>query len=136
MIFKCPPLGALVRYKIIISTYMSASLLYSEGIHRGHFTHIFLDEVGQASEPEAMIPIANLCLKETVVVLAGDPMQMGPVIYSKEAEGFGLGKSYLERLFDFEPYYTENENFVTKLVRNYRCHQAILKLPSELFYKG
>lgn len=135
-VFKCPPLKALLHYRIIICTYMSASLLYAEGIQRGHFSHIFLDEAGQASEPETMIPLSSLCSKQTVVVLAGDPMQLGPVIYSKDAENYGLGKSYLERLFECELYSDENKSFVTKLVRNYRCHPAILELPSKLFYKG
>lgn len=135
-IFKCPPLRALMRYRIIISTYMSASLFYAEGVRTGHFSHIFLDEAGQASEPEAMVPISHLCQKETVVVLAGDPMQLGPVVFSRDAEALGLGTSYLERLFECEFYQNEDENYVTKLVRNYRCHPAILDLPSKLFYKG
>ncbi|KAI5587494.1 hypothetical protein BDE02_05G036400 [Populus trichocarpa] len=135
-IFKCPPLRALVQYRIIISTYMSSSLLYAEGVSSGHFSHIFLDESGQASEPESMVPIANFCSRETVIVLAGDPQQLGPVIYSKDAKAFGLGKSYLERLFECEPYRNGDEGFVIKLVRNYRCHAAILDLPSKLFYKG
>ncbi|KAH9754368.1 putative RNA helicase SDE3 [Citrus sinensis] len=135
-IFKCPPREALGRYRIIISTYMSSSLLNTNGIKRGNFSHIFLDEAGQASEPESMIPIANLCTKQTVVVLAGDPKQLGPVIYSKDAETFGLGKSYLERLFECEFYRNGDEGYVTKLVRNYRCHPAILDLPSKLFYGG
>ncbi|KAK2998741.1 hypothetical protein RJ639_024663 [Escallonia herrerae] len=135
-IFRCPPLKALLRYRIIISTYMSTSLLYKEGVDHGHFSHIFLDEAGQASEPETMIPLSKLCQKETVVVLAGDPKQLGPVVYSKEAAKFGLGKSYLERLFECECYLNEDKSFVTKLRRNYRCHPAILDLPSELFYKG
>ncbi|KAL9447579.1 hypothetical protein AB3S75_015116 [Citrus x aurantiifolia] len=135
-IFKCPPREALGRYRIIISTYMSSSLLNTSGIKRGNFSHIFLDEAGQASEPESMIPIANLCTKQTVVVLAGDPKQLGPVICSKDAETFGLGKSYLERLFECEFYGNGDEGYVTKLVRNYRCHPAILDLPSKLFYGG
>lgn len=134
MVFKCPPLQALVRYRIIISTYMSSSLLQSEGIRWGHFTHIFLDEAGQASEPEAMIPLSGLCGRDTVVVLAGDPMQLGPVVHCRQAEKDGLGRSYLQRLFEFEQYETGNPNYVTKLVKNYRCHPAILHLPSELFY--
>ncbi|KAJ6305750.1 hypothetical protein OIU78_021144 [Salix suchowensis] len=135
-IFKCPPLGALVQCRIIISTYMSSSLLLAEGVSRGHFSHIFLDESGQASEPECMVPIANFCSRETVVVLAGDPQQLGPVVYSKDAEALGLGKSYLERLFECESYRNGGEGFVIKLVRNYRCHAAILDLPSKLFYNG
>lgn len=136
LIFQCPPIRALLRYRIIISTYMSASYLYAEGVRRGHFSHIFLDEAGQASEPEMMIPISNLCHGNTVVVLAGDPMQLGPVVYSKEAEANGLGKSYLERVFECDLYSNGNENYVTKLIRNYRCHPEILYLPSMLFYKG
>lgn len=136
MVFKCPPLRALLKYKIIISTYMSASLLYAEGIRRGHFSHIILDEAGQASEPETMIPISNLCIKETVIVLAGDPKQLGPVIYSRQAENYGLGKSFLDRLFECKYYGGNDENYVIKLVRNYRCHPAILDLPSRLFYNG
>ncbi|CAL5397419.1 unnamed protein product [Camellia sinensis] len=134
-IFKCPPLMALMHYRVIISTYMSSSLLYVEGICCGHFSHVFLDEAGQASEPEAMVPISNLCESETVVVLAGDPMQLGPVVYSKDAKVFGLGKSYLERLFECEYYHNRDESFITKLVRNYRCHPAILHVPSKLFYR-
>ncbi|KAL3728154.1 hypothetical protein ACJRO7_032845 [Eucalyptus globulus] len=135
-VFRCPPLEALMRYRVIISTYTSSSLLRAEGIERGHFSHIFLDEAGQASEPECMVPVANLCGKETVVVLAGDPKQLGPVIHSKDAEARGLGKSFLERLFEHENYLNEDIGFVTKLVRNYRCHPAILDLPSKLFYEG
>lgn len=135
-IFKCPPLDALRRYRIVISTYMSAALLYAEGLKPGHFSHIFLDESGQASEPETMVPLSRLCQRQTVVVLAGDPMQLGPVIYSKDAEAYCLGKSYLERLFEFEFYRKGDENYITKLVRNYRCHPEILQLPSQLFYEG
>ncbi|PNT78149.1 hypothetical protein BRADI_1g74450v3 [Brachypodium distachyon] len=137
MVFKCPPMQALMRYKIVISTYMSSSTLQAEGLRQGHFTHIFLDEAGQSSEPEAMVPLSGLCGRDTVVVLAGDPMQLGPVVFCKQADKDGLGKSYLQRLLcDFEQYNAGDPNYVTKLVRNYRCHPAILELPSQLFYGG
>lgn len=29
-----------------------------------------------------------------------------------------------------------NQHYITQLVKNYRCHSAILKKPSELFYDG
>jgi helicase MOV-10 len=136
MIFKCPPVIALKHYRIVVSTYMSASLLFAEDVARGHFSHIFLDEAGQASEPETMIPIAHLCRRDTVVVLAGDPLQLGPVIFSKKAEEYQLGVSFLERLFKCELYGSGDANYITKLVRNYRCHPEILYLPSKLFYYG
>lgn len=136
MIFKCPPVNALNHYRIVVSTYMSASLLFAEDVARGHFSHIFLDEAGQASEPETMIPIAHLCRRDTVVVLAGDPLQLGPVIFSKKADEYKLGVSFLERLFNCELYGSGDANYITKLVRNYRCHPEILYLPSKLFYFG
>ncbi|XP_065863274.1 probable RNA helicase SDE3 [Euphorbia lathyris] len=135
-LFKCPPLSVLRKYRVIVCTYVSSCYLFAEGIRQGHFSHIFLDEAGQASEPESMIPISTLSRNDTVVVLAGDPMQLGPVIYSRDAERNGLGKSYLLRLFECEYYCNGDENYVTKLVRNYRCHPDILSLPSELFYDG
>lgn len=135
-IFMCPPYSNLARYQIIVSTYASASILYSEGIQRGHFSYIFLDEAGQASEPETMVPIAHLHSKNTVLVLAGDPLQLGPVVFSSEAEVSGLGTSYLERLFECDLYKKGDDTFMTKLVRNYRTHEAILRLPSDLFYAG
>ncbi|XP_052190546.1 probable RNA helicase SDE3 [Diospyros lotus] len=134
--FKCPPLKDLLRRRIIISTYMSACLLYVEGVRPGDFSHILLDEAGQASEPETMVPLSHFCKRGTVVVLAGDPMQLGPVILSNEAETCGLGMSYLARLFESTFYDIGNRNYVTKLVRNYRCHPEILHLPSHLFYGG
>jgi superfamily I DNA and/or RNA helicase len=51
----------------------------------GCFTHIFIDEAGQADALETLIPIVGLtfplnnnCIG-TRVVLAGDPQQLGPV---------------------------------------------------------
>lgn len=29
-----------------------------------------------------------------------------------------------------------NQNYITQLVKNYRCHSTILRKPSELFYGG
>lgn len=35
----------------------------------GHFTHVFLDEAGQATEPESLIPIGLLSEKDGQVRL-------------------------------------------------------------------
>lgn len=134
--FKTPHRNVLMQFRIVISTYTTASLLHAEGIKKGHFSHIFLDEAGQASEPETMVPLSHFCRKTAVVVLAGDPMQLGPITYSKDAGIYGSGKSYLERLFDSHLYGGGNKNYITKLVRNYRSHPNILHLPSKLFYGG
>ncbi|XP_048449871.1 RNA helicase Mov10l1-like, partial [Rhincodon typus] len=77
------------------------------------------------------------------IVLAGDPMQLGPIIKSRIASAYGLSVSLLERLMT-RPSYCRDENFaafgsyspllVTKLVNNYRSHSSLLALPSKLFY--
>ena len=50
----------LMSYRVVVVTLCSAGRLVSEGIPEGHFTHVFIDEAGQASEPEALIPLAGL----------------------------------------------------------------------------
>ncbi|XP_077947389.1 putative helicase mov-10-B.2 [Gasterosteus aculeatus] len=57
------------------------------------------------------------------------------------AETHGLGVSMLERLMNIDLYkrhetYGYNNRFISKLLRNYRSHPAILKVPNELFYDG
>lgn len=70
----------------------------------GHFTHILFDEAGHAEEPLALSALAGLAGPETCVVLAGDPMQLGPVVHSSVAKEAGLGVSLMERLLNREPY--------------------------------
>jgi helicase MOV-10 len=49
------------------------------GIQRTHFTHIFVDEAGEALEPETLIPL-YLANENTSIVLAGDHLQLGPIV--------------------------------------------------------
>uniref|UniRef100_A0A2I3S9F5 RNA helicase n=1 Tax=Pan troglodytes TaxID=9598 RepID=A0A2I3S9F5_PANTR len=132
------------RFRIIITTCSSSGLFYQIGVRVGHFTHVFVDEAGQASEPECLIPLGLMSDISSQIVLAGDPMQLGPVIKSRLAMAYGLNVSLLERLMS-RPAYQRDENafgacgahnplLVTKLVKNYRSHEALLTLPSRLFY--
>jgi helicase MOV-10 len=63
-----------------------------------HFTHVFIDECGQALEPEALVPVAGILgvAKNNrlggQIILAGDPKQLGPVCDIKRAEKLGLGE--------------------------------------------
>lgn len=63
----------------------------------GHFTHVFIDESGQAIEPEALIAVAGILTIDPGIhcghlVLAGDPQQLGPILRSPMAQEYGLGK--------------------------------------------
>ena len=48
------------RRRIVVTTVVTAGHLVTYGVARGHFSHIFIDESGQAHEPEAIIPVAGL----------------------------------------------------------------------------
>lgn len=102
--FNVPSMDRLKKFKVIVSTCVSAAVFSGVGMDRGHFGHIFIDEAGQATEPETFVSIKMLADDKTNVILSGDPKQLGPVIRSKIAKVFGLEKSYLERLMDREVY--------------------------------
>ncbi|XP_077120996.1 RNA helicase Mov10l1 isoform X2 [Ranitomeya variabilis] len=132
------------RFRIIISTCSSAGMFYQIGLRVGHFTHVIVDEAGQATEPECLIPLGLVSEVTGQIILAGDPMQLGPVIKSKIALAHGLSISLLERLMALPIYLRDEETYgacgnynpllITKLMKNYRSHAVLLHLPSKLFY--
>ena len=86
-----------------------------------------LDEATQATEPLALIAF----LKANVVILAGDPRQLGPTVLSMEAAKAGLGKSLFERLLE------EYGDEVKQLLKEqYRMHEDLMRFPSHEFYAG
>lgn len=74
------------------------------------------------------------------IVLAGDPKQLDAMTKSEQAKDLGFRTSFLEHLCERKLYMRHpkskkfNEKYITQLVRNYRSHPSILKLPNELFY--
>ncbi|ESO83649.1 hypothetical protein LOTGIDRAFT_222500 [Lottia gigantea] len=137
-------INIICRYRIVVCTCNTAGSLVNLGLKVGHFTHAFVDEAGQATEPECLIPLGLVSGADGQTVLAGDPKQLGPVLMSRYAKLYGLELSFLERLIDRSLYRHSESDFqefggfdpelVTMLKENYRSHAAILKLPSELFY--
>ncbi|KIO33705.1 hypothetical protein M407DRAFT_13658 [Tulasnella calospora MUT 4182] len=136
--FMIPSLIALMQYRIVVSTCASSSLLHGVGVPHGHFTHIFVDEAGQASEPEVMIPIKLNAGPRTCIILAGDHKQLGPVIRSSVARQLGLDRSYLERLMSLPMYQAKEYRGATyvKLTKNWRSNPAIISFPNRMFYDG
>jgi helicase MOV-10 len=101
--FSAPLVSRLKRYNVVVSTCVSASFAAGIGMPRGHFTHIFIDEAGQATEPEAFVSMMIADCR-TNVILSGDPKQLGPIIRSSFARDLGLEVSYLERLMSMPAY--------------------------------
>ncbi|XP_077429525.1 putative helicase mov-10-B.1 [Vanacampus margaritifer] len=139
--FVFPSKEKLMGYRILVTTLITAGRLVTGNLPMGHFTHIFVDEAGHATETECIIPVAGLLNPESgQLVLAGDHKQLGPIVASPLALRYGLGISLLERMMTISSVYEKedgfNDLFVTKLLRNYRSHPAILKVPNELFYDG
>lgn len=141
-----PCLEELYQFRIILCTLCVAGKLGLAKISPTHFSHVFIDECGSASEPEALIPIVGIITGRNrmlgSIVLAGDPKQLGPILASEKASQMGMGLSLLERLMDHEIYKKDpvtnvyNTDLITKLIRNFRSHEMILKLPSDMFYDG
>jgi len=105
------------------------------------FTHIFIDEAGHGTEPEALCAISGFMSAKTKLILAGDHKQLGPIIRSPIAKKFKFDMSLLERLCSTIPVYQPiekryNRKYITKLLHNYRSHPDILNLPSKLFYEN
>jgi len=138
---RCYPaveLKDLQRKRVIVATLSMGGSLYNLGVERGAFDLVVIDEAGQAMEPEAIASVASLFALEGQLVLAGDSKQLGPVIHHGHAAAFGLATSYLERLMSRRVYARGAGGYdgrvLTKLVKNFRSHEALLELPNELFY--
>jgi helicase MOV-10 len=105
--FYIPPREDLMKFRVIVSTCLSASVPYNIGIPAGHFSHVFVDEAGQACEPEALIAIKTMANEKTNLILSGDPKQLGPIIRSSVAVKFDFGVSLLDRLTNMSLYDTD-----------------------------
>ena len=102
---------------------------------------VLCDESSQTLEPMVLNALA-LATNETVVVCAGDDMQIGPKVYCKQARFHGLGNSIIHRFVEhFKTRYSGPSRgnplkspHGAELCRSYRSHPEILRLASDLFY--
>ncbi|XP_064482229.1 putative helicase MOV-10 isoform X2 [Ornithodoros turicata] len=126
------------RCRVVVSTVATAGAMFGLGLSGGHFSHAFVDEAGQLTEPECLIPL--VLAQGGQVVLCGDSLQLGPVVRSRIACDGGLSTSLLERILTTPPYASNGTRrdirLVTKLVDSYRCPEPLLRLYSKLFYAG
>lgn len=96
----CTQIYDFTKYRIIISTLVNAARLIQNDVPGGHFDYVFIDESGQATETETLIPIAGILsdsydeVLNGQIVLAGDPRQLGPIIHSNLAKEYGFSKLF------------------------------------------
>ncbi|XP_062564411.1 putative helicase MOV-10 [Armigeres subalbatus] len=144
--YRLPSPEELYGKRIVVSTLTSAGKLVQARIKPNHFSFVFIDECGSATEASALVPIAGIITTKSsingTIVLSGDPKQLGPVNRSEFAANMGLRISMLERLMNFPLYQKNlttndyNNNVIVKLLQNYRSHKAILSFSNERFYQN
>lgn len=91
------------------------------------FDLVVLDEASQATEPLSWIALSQ----GRKAVFAGDPLQLPPTLYSKEAADAGLATTLFERLQKKLP-----AKFSKMLRIQYRMHEKIMTFSSREFYAG
>ena len=139
---KAPPGMAAPPVRVFVASCASAALLRTAPAMATllPFDAVFVDEAGQATAAESLIPLcAPLTGARTAILLAGDPRQLGPVVHSRAAAAAGLACSLLERFAEACGHgdnASDGRRRITRLTRNYRSHADVLALPSALFYAG
>ena len=105
-VFQIPQLSKLRTFRVIVTTCICAShianTMRKEGAV-GWFTHAIVDEAGEATEPETLVPIQLLShsgvANTSQIILFGDHFQLGPLVISSLASRIGkLNTSMIERL--------------------------------------
>ncbi|XP_033886349.3 probable helicase with zinc finger domain [Acipenser ruthenus] len=130
--FLLPTKEDVVKSRLVVTTVSLSKHLTQLGLGIGYFTHILLDEASYATECESLLALA-LADESTRVVLAGDPAQLAPVVYSEFARERSLHVSLIERLSQFYP---PDSCCRIELSAHYRSQETIINLASELFYGG
>ena len=132
--FDYPSKEDIIKHQIVITTLSTALILQKAGC-KGIFSHIFIDEAGQALEVETVSPL-TMSDKHTCIVLAGDHKQMSPTRHK-------FNHSLLERLFLHYRRLSAGRQSVSKtvqlqilLAKNFRSHPDIVEFIASVFYEG
>ncbi|KAF2762403.1 hypothetical protein EJ05DRAFT_533967 [Pseudovirgaria hyperparasitica] len=91
------------------------------------FETVVVDEAAQCVEMSAIIPLKYGCSK---CILVGDPKQLPPTVFSKQASRFQYERSLFVRMQGNHP------DAVHLLDTQYRMHPEISAFPSASFYDG
>jgi RNA helicase armi len=132
----------IMGYRICIATLSCFGTLMQMKFPDDHFSHVIIDEAGQSTEAESLIPISLLTKSKGQVILAGDPLQLGPISHSRYVKFLKLDSSLLTRLLTSNSCYAQRSDkeydprFVTKLKINYRSLPSVLKVFNDMFYNS
>lgn len=88
---------------------------------------VIIDEAAQCVEMSSLIPLKYGCVK---CIMVGDPKQLPPTVFSKEAAKFQYEQSLFVRMQNNWP------GEVHLLDTQYRMHPQISAFPSQAFYDG
>jgi senataxin len=91
------------------------------------FETVIIDEAAQCVEMSSLIPLKYGCVK---CIMVGDPKQLPPTVFSKEAAKFQYEQSLFVRMQNNHP------DEVHLLDTQYRMHPHISQFPSRSFYDG
>lgn len=126
-------LSDLTDYRIVITTVNYSGNFMRMGLFR-HFTHLVVDEAGQALETETLIPLSLMQKSTAQIALFGDEKQLGPVVMYNALRKMRFDVSLFERL-SLSNLYFDNTQLYSRLLKNYRSVPHLLKFYNELFYQ-
>lgn len=95
------------RYRLVIGTSNTISQLLEAVSLRTYFTHAIIDEAGQCTEIDVLVPMTLVGVRGQTI-MAGDPMQMPPLIINHHAKTRGLSNSMLGRLIECYSNFAKN----------------------------
>ncbi|XP_055304449.1 probable RNA helicase armi isoform X2 [Sitodiplosis mosellana] len=132
------------KYRVVIGTFSAVSKLLEAASLRNHFTHSVIDEAGQCTETDALVPMV-LVGKGGQTIMAGDPMQMPPLVINWHANTRGLAVSMLDRLIECYSNFNNDDaghkkyfgpRLISNLVHSYRSLPSLLAYTSQNFYRS
>jgi len=140
--WKIPEVVEIEQCRVVLCTCSFAGTLLSRfsvgsSILSRLFTHCFIDEAGQAMEPEAWIPL-SLLKPGGKCFFVGDHKQLGSVVRNSYAVTMGLEISIQERMWKMleSSQHSGQPTRCFALTKSYRAHPSILKLFNETVYGG
>ncbi|XP_046870298.1 probable helicase senataxin isoform X2 [Hypomesus transpacificus] len=123
---------------VICSTLSTSGSMVLESAFRrlGHepFNCVIVDEAGQATETETLIPMLYRC---STLILVGDPNQLPPTVVSQKAKELDYSQSLMARLCQRLSLLSQEQGCPSPVVflrKQYRMHPDICEFPSKHIY--